>query len=148
MKVGLTIKEKRFLEKYLQGKPLYECAKYAGSKSNDRASLTNIGYLTMRKLDISMEEILSLNGITDQRLAEKLNEGLDAKTRYRGTWRGDIVESDPFPDTSNRLKALELAARMRGLFIDKHELTGRDGGDIILQVSSGSKKGSKNIDID
>jgi hypothetical protein len=77
-----------------------------------------------------------------------LKNGLDAKKKYFGSWQGDIVESEEFEDIPTQLKALEIAHRLRGQFIDKHELTGRDGGDIILQVASGSKKGSKNIDID
>ena len=147
MKQKLNIKERRFLDKYLQGKPLWDCAKYAGSQGKDKASLTTIGHLMLRNLDISMEETLILNGVTDQLLTEKVIEGMKSTQCYRGTWRGGLVESKPFPDTSNRLKAVELAGRMKGVFIDRHELTGKDGGDIILLInpSSKSKQGKESV---
>lgn len=146
MKGNLSIKERRFLDKYLQGRPLHECAKYAGSKGKDKRSLATNGYVMLKNLDISMEETLSLNGITDQHLTEKLNEGLTAQRKYFGTWQGGIVESKPYNDIPTRMKALEIAGRMKGLFIDKVELTGKDGGDITLMINpSKGKKGAGSV---
>jgi len=149
MRGNLTVKDRRFLEKYLQGRPLHECAKYAGSNGKDKASLTNIGYLHLRRLDISMEETLNLCGITDQILTEKLNEGLIAKRKYYGTWQGKVVEGKEYPDVPSRLKAVELAGRMKGVFIDRHEITGKDGGDITLLINpSKTKKGKESVKMD
>ena len=149
MKGNPTIKERRFLEKYLQGKSLAECAKYAGSSGIGKHSLSQIGYEMLTRLDISMEETLNLSGITDQVLSEKVNEGLEAKKRYYGSWQGNIIKSEPFEDIPSRLKAVEIAGRMKGIFIDRHELTGANQGDIILQINSPkARRGSKSIKLD
>ena len=53
------------------------------------------------------------------------------------------------PDVPTRLKAVELIGRMRGLFIDRHELTGKEGGDIVLQIAPARGRGEpKKIDLD
>ena len=146
MKSNLTIKERRFLEKYLQGRPLYECAKHYGCKGNNRESLTVRGCQILGNLSISMEETLNLGGITDEFLREKMSEGLEAKKKYYGTWQGNIIESKPYNDIPTRMKALEIAGRMKGLFIDKVELTGKDGGDITLMINpSKGKKGAGSV---
>ena len=140
MKDKLTLKESKFLEKYLQGRPLAECAKYAGSNGKDDASLRVIGYNILTGINISMEETLSLNGITEEYLAEKLKEGLNAKKKYFASFRGGIVESKPFDDQPTRMKAVEIAGRMKGLFVDKLELTGKNSGDIALMITGPGKE--------
>lgn len=152
MKDKLSVKERRFLEKYLEGKPLYECAQYAGSKGKDKTSLTVRGCQILGNLSVPMGEILNMNGVTDQALAEKVNEGLQSQKKYFGSWQGAIIESEEFPDVTNRLKAVEIAGRMKGVFIDKTELTGKDGGEITISYAP-SKIGLKktkqvNLDID
>jgi hypothetical protein len=148
LKANLSVKEQKFLEAYIQTGNISQSAKIAGSKGKDTFSLYNSGRAIIERCGITLQEIQDALGITDSYLTERLKNGLDAKKKYFGSWQGDIVESEEFEDIPTQLKALEIAHRLRGQFIDKHELTGRDGGDIILQVSSGGKKGSKNLDID
>ena len=74
-----SVKERRFLKAYFEGKPLAECAKYAGSKAKDKDSLKVIGHQILTRLNLSIDETLTLSGLTDEVLAKKLQEGLEAE---------------------------------------------------------------------
>jgi hypothetical protein len=149
MKYNPTVKERRFLKAYLEGKPLAECAKYAGSRAKDTHSLSQVGYRWLKKVDLSMQEILDLCGLSDEVLARKLQEALEADRLYLASYEGKFLDERKAPDIPTRLKAVELVGRMRGHFIDRHELTGKDGGDIVLQVRPASaKREPRKIQID
>ena len=141
MKENLSRRESRFLDAYLEGKTLAECAMYAGLRGKTTNSLKVSGYRLLTNINISLKELHELQGITGEYLRQKLQEGLDAKKKYFGTWQGQIVESKPFEDHTSRLKALEIAHKLRGEFIDKTEVTGPGGGDLILQLASSERKG-------
>jgi len=149
MKLNLTRKENLFLEAYLEGKQLAECALYAGSKGKDTNSLKVIGYNILTNLNISIPELHELQGITGEYLRQKLEEGLSAKKKYFGSWQGSIIESQPFEDVPTRLKALEIAHKLRGEFVDKVEMTGKDGGELVLQITpTQSKRKKRTISLD
>ena len=144
-----SVKERRFLKAYFEGKPLAKCAKYAGSKAKDKDSLKVIGHRLLMNINLSMEETLTLCGLTDEVLAKKLQEGLEANRLYLASWRGKFLDEREVPDVPTRLKAVELIGRMQGLFIDRHELIGKDGGDIVLQIRPARSTGEpKKIDLD
>jgi hypothetical protein len=149
MKHNPTIKERRFLEAYLKGKSLAECAKYAGSKGKDRNSLKVIGHRMLTSINLSMDETLTLCGLTDEILAKKLQEGLEAERLYLSSFEGKFLDERKAPDVPTRLKAVELIGRMRGHFIDRHEVTGKDGGDLVLVVKPATQRREpKMIEID
>jgi len=144
-----SVKERRFLKAYLEGKSLAECAKYAGSKGKDNDSLKVIGHQILTRLNLSMEETLILHGLTDEVLAKKLQEGLEADRLYLASWKGKFMDERKAPDVPTRLKAVELIGRMKGLFIDRHELTGIQGGEIELVIKPARDRGeTKKIDLD
>ncbi len=144
MKLNPTKREGLFLKAYLSGKSLADCARAMGSKGKDDHSLRQIGYETLTRLDISVKELHQMQGITSEYLRQKLDEGLAATKPYFATWQGKILQSDPVPDHTARLKALEIAHKLRGEFVDKVELTGKDAGDLILQLKPAEgKKGKK-----
>ncbi len=143
-----NIKQRRFLKAYLEGKSLAECAKYAGSRAKDKDSLKVIGHRMLTNINLSMEEVLTLCGLTDEVLAGKLQEGLEAERLYLASWKGRFMDERKAPDVPTRLKAVELIGRIRGLFIDRHELAGKDGGDIVLQIVPDRNRERKKIDLD
>ncbi len=145
MKQDLSRFERKFIEGYIETGIISEAAKRAGSKGKDSASLYVVGKRVLDRVGLTLQEIQEMNGITDQHLTVKLNEGLSADKCYFGTWQGGIVQSASMPDVPTRLKALEIAHRLRGQFIDKHELTGKDGGDITLVYKPASKNKSKKV---
>lgn len=144
MKENLSIKEQNFVTAYLETGNIAQSAKIAGSKGKDTASLHQVGRQILERIGFSLKEIQEAKGITDSFLTDKLSAKLNSQKRYYGSWQGQIVASEPFDDDANQLKALEIAHRLRGQFIDKTEITGADGGDLILQLApSKSKKDKK-----
>ena len=149
MKANLTRKENLFLKAYLEGKQLAECALYAGSKGKDNNSLRVIGYEILTRLNISLPELLQMQGLTDKFIAEKLDQGLNAKRPIVATWQGKITDEKFYDDPPTQAKYLELLGKMKGAFIDKLELTGKDAGDLVLQITPAQgKKKKKTISLD
>lgn len=145
MKGNLKIKERRFLDKYLEGKSLAICAKYAGYEGKH---LRDMGYRVLKSLDISLQETLEMNGLTDEYMTQKALEGLNSKKVVVATFQGRIGEEKAYADHPTRAKYLELLGRMKGSFIDKLELAGKDGGDIILAFKSTKGKNKRAIALD
>jgi len=146
MKQYLSPTELRFWDSYLATGNIAASAKHAGSNGKNTHNLHETGRKILERLGVTLQDVQEAMGITDSYLTEKLQRGLSATKRYYGTWRGDIVEGPEIDDTPTRLKALEIAHRLRGQFIDRHELTGKDGGDISLVVSAPVKgKGKKTV---
>ena len=149
VKRNLAVKERRFLEAYLKGKSLAECAKYAGSKGKDKDSLKVIGHRMLININLSLNETLDLSGLTDEVIARKLKEGLEAERLYLASYEGKFTDERTAPDVPTRLKATELLGKLRGYFVDRHELTGMGGGDIVLEIKPATqRKEIKRIEID
>ena len=147
MKRNLAVKERRFLEAYLEGKPLAECAKYAGSRAKDNNSLKVIGHQILTRINLTLGETFDLAGLSDEVIARKLQEGLEAERVHFATFEGKFTDERKTPDVPTRLKATELLGKLRGYFVDRHELTG--GGDIAIEIRPATqRKEPKRIEID
>ena len=145
----LTLKQRKFWKDYSTHHNLAHAAKHAGSKGKNLKVLSIIGHQILESLSLSMPELLNAEGLTDKLLAEKTLEGLKAERVQLASFEGKFLDERKMPDVPTRLKAVELIGRMKGVFIDRHELSGKDGGDIILQINpSKSKQGSKSVKID
>ena len=83
----------------------------------------------------SLEKSL-LDGISTERLVQKLDEGLDATIPKIAVQEGQISEVQLFPDHPTRLKYAEKIALMSGRYRLKNitEHTGKDGGPIELMA--------------
>ncbi len=142
----LSLKQRKFWKCYCETHSLIKAAKYAGSNGKDAASLSTIGYEILRSLELSMPELLDAQGLTNEKCNKVLADGLQANHVVIATYKGKIEDERAYIDYPTRAKYLEIFHRLRGQFIDKHELTGKDGGDISLVVSAPSKgKGKKTI---
>lgn len=149
MTTKLTLKQRKFWKHYLKTNNLSASAKYAGCKASSLANLSYHGNQLLKSLELTMPELLDAEGLTDKVLAEPLKNGIKAQRPIVATWEGKITDRIDIEDHPTRLKAAELIGRMKGVFIDRHELTGKDGGDIILQInSSKGKKGKGKLDLD
>ncbi len=145
----LTLKQRKFWKHYQKSHHLAESAKAAGSKGKDLKSLSEIGSQILESFGLSMPELLNAQGLTDEALSQPLKDGIQAQKVIVATWEGKITDRIDVEDHPTRLKAVELIGRMKGVFQDKINLSGRDGGDIILQVKVlPGKKGPKSIDLD
>ena len=148
MKGNSTVKQRRFLKAYLDGKSLADCAKYAGSKGKTRETLAVVGHEILKKINPDLREIQDALGVTDVLLTKILREGLNAYKTELAIYKGKICDSVDMVDYSNRAKYLEIAHRLRGQFVDRHELTGKEGGDIELVIKPASRGEPKKIDVD
>ena len=135
----LTPKQRQFFKHYCKTHSLIEAAKYVKSKCKDNNGLSSEGYRILRSLDLSMGELLDAQGITDAAMSKPLQDGLNAKKPLVATWEGKITDQLWIEDQPTRAKFLEMYHRLKGNFVDRHELSGKDGGDIILQVKPASK---------
>lgn len=145
----LTLKQRKFWKHYQIHNNAAAAAKYAGSNGKNGNSLKVAGHLLLTSLNLSMPELLNAKGLTDEALAEPLSRGIKAQKPIVATWEGKITDKLWIDDHTNQLKAAELIGRMKGVFIDRHELTGKDGGDIILQINPAKgKRSPKTINLD
>ena len=145
----LSLKQRNFWKSYVKCKDLATAAKDAGSKGKDKNSLKVIGHQILTSLNLSMPELLDAEGLTDQAMAKPLLDGLEAQKAVFATWEGKFTDEKWVPDHPTRAKFLEQYHRLKGNFVDKHELTGRDGGDIVISYTApkiGNKKKILNLD--
>lgn len=135
MKSKLTPKERKFWVKYIETQSLSESAKAAGSKGTTTQSLSTMGRAILTRIEPSLPEVFDAMGLDDSLMAQKTLEGLQATRTQLASFEGKFTDSKVLDDYPTRAKYLELLGRFKGKFIDKHELTGKDGGDLILQVA-------------
>ena len=147
MKANLNIKEQNFLKHYLETSSITEAAKLSGSKAKDNANLYMCGRAILDRLGITYKDMLELNGLTDDFLAKKLNEGANCNKVELASFRGQFISEKSFPDYSTRSKYLDMIHRVKGVYVDKLELSGSGGGDISLHFSS-TKQKKRKLDID
>ena len=103
----------------------------------------------LTNINLQIDETLILCGLTDEILVKKLQEGLEADRLYLASFEGKFLDERKAPDVPTRLKAVELIGRMWGHSVDRHELTGKDGGDIVLAIKPATqRRGPKRIDLD
>jgi hypothetical protein len=114
---------------------LYKAAKRAGSKGKDMRSLSSIGYDLLKSLELSMPELLDAQGLTNEYANKVLADGLEAKHTVVATYQGKIGQEKTYEDRPTQAKYLEIFHRLRGNFVDRHELTGKDGGDISISYA-------------
>lgn len=149
MDTKLTLKQRKFWKCYCETHSLTKSAEYCGSKGKDTASLSVIGYQILKSLQLSLPEMLEAEGLTDKLMAEKTLEGLNADRVQLASYEGKFLDEKHFSDYPTRAKYLELLGRMKGAFVDRTELTGKDGGDLVLQIAtSKGKRDKKTINLD
>lgn len=107
-KKKLTIKQRKFIDLYLETGNATEAAMQSYNVK-DRESAAAVGYETLRNLQT--DELMEKAGISDKRLLEKLNEGLDASKRQRDFETGEVFYD---ADYSTRHKYLKTALELKG----------------------------------
>lgn len=110
----LTRRE-RLLFKNLADSPgisIGEAARKAGYAESTVRSTIYTRLQAKASLNTGIKEIMDAQGLTDEKLVEKISEGLDAMKVL--SEKGGLTETD-IPDYSIRAKYLELAAKWKGL---------------------------------
>lgn len=120
-----TIKERRFVKEYLKTGNATEAASRVYDVK-DRMSASAIGGENLGKLTIT--DILDKYGVTDEKIATTVKEGMEASKPISAVGGKDASEASmdfiDVPDWANRLKATELASKMKGHLKDKIEHSG------------------------
>jgi hypothetical protein len=147
----LSIKQRKFWKAYSKTGNLAEGARAAGSKAKDSHSLSQVGYQMLKSIELSIDELLELKGLSDNKLLKVLEDGLNAtkviscnvmmkghsdeggdKMKDADSMTKDFIDVDDYP---TRHKYLETALKLKGHMKDKVELGGKDGGPINLVVN-------------
>ena len=66
--------------------------------------------------------VLEQAGATDALLAKRVFEGLNARDTKFATYEGEITDSQEVIDYGERREMTELALKLKGHLIEKHEL--------------------------
>jgi phage terminase small subunit len=132
-----TLKEKMFVKEYLKTGNATEAAMKAYDVSSYKSANT-LGTQTLVKL--SIVDIMEKNGLTDDKIATTLVEGMEANKTVRSA--DPNVESDAesndfidIPDWQARLKATELASKIKGHLKEKIEHGGNITLNALIQVN-------------
>jgi hypothetical protein len=67
-------------------------------------------------------ELMEQAGLTDSKLALRLNEGIDAKQVKLAQHDGKFTDARTFPDFRTRHDYLELVLKLKGHLSDEHEM--------------------------
>lgn len=139
-----TIKEKRFVKEYSKDGNATRAAREVYDVSNNNSAAA-IGSEILRKLNIS--EVLDKAGVTDEKIAQTIFDGMEASKPISVVGGKDAGEASmdfiDVPDTPSRLKAAELASKLKGHLKDKVE----HGGSIILNNLIQINESNKPIDL-
>ncbi len=121
----LTVRERKFFKLILETGLTETDAYLATQPPNRPVTRDSAGELGSRMMirirqKAAFHDIMDAAGLTDERLARKLNELLDAEvTRY---WQG--VSLGEHTDNATRIRAAELLAELRGHRKQKLEHSG------------------------
>ncbi len=121
----LNTRQRRFVAEYTNPESeafgnQTKAAKLAGY-SQERARITGSELVTNRNVRSEIERILDAAGVTIEKLAKTVNQGLKAKITkpFLHQATGDVVYSKPMIAHDIRLKAARLGFELRGDFASK-----------------------------
>ena len=138
----LTKRERMFFNEYMQDFDQLRAFRAVAKKLNktytpgsERQQAMELRKAVMTKLDMTQNDIFEAVGLTDERLAQKLESKLSAQ-------RSVVIKDRVFreDDHNIQLKATEMVYKLKGQLsttTNKVELTGADGGPMQLQVVAG-----------
>lgn len=136
-KLNLTEKQERFCQAYvLNGGNGSGAAREAGYDGNSTSIFTTLAFENLTKPDIvaRIKELREAIGESFGVTAEEVIYGLrEVRKRALQEEVGYDANGEPLQfesDLSAANRSIELLGKIRGIFIDRQELTGKDGGAI------------------
>lgn len=113
-KAELTIKQRRFVRAYLEGKPMVQAAAEAGySPTTGARGATEL--LRSSKVRSAIQHALEEAGVTDERLAAVIKDGLDACKSTHLVHDGEIHELRS-EDWQARLRFVDTVLRLKAAY--------------------------------
>ncbi len=132
MGIKRTIKERKFIDAYIKNNGNATEAYLSLHPKAKRTSAADLGYRMLRKVDISVTELLDKMGVTNAYLNDKLKEGLEASKvisvvpippKKNKTGTGDLPDANEksidFIDVADfnvRVKYLDMAYKLKGAY--------------------------------
>jgi phage terminase small subunit len=135
----LTVFQRRFIKEFIaNGGNATKAAEAVGTHKTENAAASSASaMLNNPAVQSKIKEIHDKLGITDEMLGKVLKDGLKANVTKFATDKGIITDERDCNDHPTRLKALEIAHKLRGEFApDKMEHT----GNVILVMDEQDKK--------
>ena len=142
MQIKRTLRQHKFVNAYIKNGGNATEAYLALHPKAKRTSAGDLGYRMLKKVDISVTELLDKMGVTDIYLNEKLKEGLEAtkvisvvpippKKGKQGS--ADLPNANDksidfidVPDSNVRVKYLDMAYKLKGAYApEKVEHSGK-----------------------
>lgn len=131
----MTAKQRKYVRGVVMGKSKTQAALAAGYAFP--TAKTAVQSIEKPYVKEAIERALDKAGITEERIAQKINEGLEAK-RTVGFGDDNVIEA---PDYQVQHKYLETAIKLKGL--DKSESSGaiinKEGGQMVVQITTKEK---------
>jgi phage terminase small subunit len=130
----LTPREKRFVKKYVETGVVGQSARAAGFADPKYGTFLK----RQPKIQTAIQEQLDRVGVTDEVIAQKIRDGLDAQYPEKRGKGGEIFQ-DASPDYFTRHKYLDTTLKVRGDYApDRLEVTNRQ---IVIVISPAMAKG-------
>lgn len=143
----MTMKQRKWLQTYIETGNATQAAKAAGYNAKSDHAFWQIGYENLRKLEVSVREIMDKKGITDARLMDDLDKGLNAERTEFAKFKGQITDKENVIDYQTRHKYIETVLKLKGLLRDtidvtRHEAPPYDGnaenaGEYVRKLTEG-----------
>ncbi len=108
-----TLKERKWLQVYMETMNATEAAMQAYD-CQDRESAGTIGSENLQKLAGKFSDVMDMAGLTDEYLATKMREGMDAEKVEIAKHQGAIMDEKSYIDYPTRKGYVELALRAKG----------------------------------
>lgn len=132
---GLTQKQRKLVKGMVAGKPQGEAAKAAGLNESYASQV-----LKTPKLKLAIADLMDKVGLSDDKLLEKHKQLLEAQKvvsavggKDAGAGSVDFIE---VPDHPVQAKALEMAYKLKGKFVEKQEVTFPEGLSVTVKFKS------------
>ncbi len=130
----LTLRQRKFIAGKLKGHSSLQAARNAGySESVSRKADAIIS--DSPHVHAVMNAILEAAGVSNERLARRMREGLDATVVHHQTMHS---RREVLIDFGERREMVELALRVKGLLVEKHRVQMVKTLEEILEESSKS----------
>jgi hypothetical protein len=115
-----------------------DAARKAGYSTSSEAALASAGSKAMKSANVRERFLAAMEGrkkLSDEALLEKLEEGLEARVTKFFSHEGRVVDQEDCIDFPTRGSYLTLAAKLKGLEVNKTEVTGAGGAALIPDSS-------------
>ncbi len=125
---GLTERQRRFCEAYAATGNATEAARRARYRRPDPQGAENL-----RKPAVAS----ALEALRQKTMAAAIAEREERQAQWTSIMRGEPRPDGSVPTISEQLRASELLGRAQGDFVERREITGRDGGTFGLSALLG-----------